>query len=171
MHRALALRHASTRSEISSKNRLTFRGYLSGRFVRDPHKHGVVLWYQRLFVKVNLKTVLTSTSMESTGEIEARRQRLLEKAKRSNDKSNRLQHKIQREVQKRTPKMSKIMKWQEKSVKYVNRGLRYMNEFDAQGEDNREQTEISFNLEKVCVYNFGQKKINVSTLLGGANGK
>ena len=64
------------------------------------------------------------------------------------------------------------MKWQEKSVKYVNRGLRYMNEFDAQGEDNREQTEISFNLEKVCVYNFGQKKmINVSTLLGGANGK
>ena len=105
--------------------------------------------------------------MESTRQIEARRQRLLEKAKRSNDKSNRLQRKIQREMQKRTPKMSKVMKWQEKSVKYVNRGLRYMNEFDTQGEDNRE---ISFNLEKVYVYNFRQE-INVSTLLGGANGK
>ena len=105
--------------------------------------------------------------MESTRQIEARRQRLLEKAKRSNDKSNRLQRKIQGEMQKRTPKMSKVMKWQEKSVKYVNRGLRYMNEFDTQGEDNRE---ISFNLEKVYVYNFRQV-INVSTLLGGANGK
>ena len=108
--------------------------------------------------------------MKSTRQIKTRRQRLLEKAKRSNDKSNRLQRKIQREMQKRIPKMSKVMKWQEKSVKYVNRGLRYMNEFDAQGEDNREQTEISFNLEKLCVYNFGQV-INVSTLLGGANGK
>ena len=107
--------------------------------------------------------------MKSTRQIKTRRQRLLEKAKRSNDKSNRLQRKIQREMQKRIPKMSKVMKWQEKSVKHVNRGLRYMNEFDVQGEDNRE---ISFNLEKVCVYNFGQKKmINVSTLLGGANGK
>ena len=105
--------------------------------------------------------------MESTRQIEARRQRLLEKAKRSNDQSNRLQRKIQGEMQKRTPKMSKVMKWQEKSVKYVNRGLRYMNEFDTQGEDNRE---ISFNLEKVYVYNFRQV-INVSTLLGGANGK
>ena len=66
--------------------------------------------------------------------------------------------------------MSKVMKWQEKSVKYVNRGPRYMNEIDAQGEDNREQTEISFNLEKVYVYNFGQM-INVSTSLGGVNGK
>ena len=108
--------------------------------------------------------------MKSTRQIETRRQRLLEKARRSNDKSNRLQRKIQREMQKRTPKMSKVMKWQEKSVKYVNRGLRYMNEIDAQGEDNREQTEISFNLEKVYVYNFGQM-INVSTSLGGANGK
>ena len=108
--------------------------------------------------------------MKSTRQIETRRQRLLEKARRSNGKSNRLQRKIQREMQKRTPKMSKVMKWQEKSVKYVNRGLRYMNEIDAQGEDNREQTEISFNLEKVYVYNFGQM-INVSTSLGGANGK
>ena len=108
--------------------------------------------------------------MKSTRQIETRRQRLLEKARRSNGKSNRLQRKIQREMQKRTPKMSKVMKWQEKSVKYVNRGLRYMNEIDAQGEDNREQTKISFNLEKVYVYNFGQM-INVSTSLGGANGK
>ena len=81
-----------------------------------------------------------------------------------------LQRKIQREMQKRTPKINKVMKWQEKSVKYVNRGLRYMNEIDAQSEDNCEQTEISFNLEKVYVYNFGQM-INVSTSLGGANGK
>ena len=44
-----------------------------------------------------------------------------------------------------------FMKWQEKMAKCVNRGLRCMNEFDAQGEDYREQTEISFNLEKVCV--------------------
>ena len=108
--------------------------------------------------------------MKSTRQIETRRQRLLEKARRSNDKSNRLQRKIQREMQKQTLKMSQVMKWQEKSVKYVNRGLRYMNEIDAQGEDNREQTEISFNLEKVYVYNFGQM-INVSTSLGGANGK
>ena len=121
--------------------------------MRDPHKHGVVLQYQRLFVKVNLKTVLTSTNMESTRQIKTRHQCLLEKAKRSNDKSNRLQCIIQREMQKRTPKMNKVMKWQEKSVKYVNRGLRYMNEFDAQGEDNRE---ISFNLEKVYVHNFRQ---------------
>ena len=105
--------------------------------------------------------------MKSTRQIKTPRQRLLEKAKRSNDKSNRLQRKIQHEMQKRTPKMSKVMKWQEKSVKYVNRGLRYMNEFDAQGEDNHE---ISFNLEKVCVYNFRQVII-VSTLLGGTNGK
>ena len=119
--------------------------------MRDPHKHGVVLQYQKLFVKVNLKTVLTSTNMESTRQIETRRQRLLEKAKRSNDKSNRLQCKIQREMQKRTPKMNKVMKWQEKSFKYVNRGLRYMNEFDAQGEDNRE---ISFNLEKVYTFSY-----------------
>ena len=108
--------------------------------------------------------------MKSTRQIETRRQRLLEKARRSNDKSNRLQRKIQCEMQKRTPKMSKVMKWQEKSVKYVNRGLRYMNEIDEQGEDNRKQTEISFNLEKVYVYNFGQM-INVSTSLGGVNGK
>ena len=108
--------------------------------------------------------------MKSTRQIETHRQRLLEKARRSNDKSNWLQRKIQREMQKRTPKMSKVMKWQEKSVKYVNRGLRYMNEIDAQGKDNRKQTEVSFNLEKVYVYNFGQM-INVSTSLGGANGK
>ena len=47
--------------------------------------------------------------------------------------------------------MNNFMKRQEKSAKYVNRGRRYMNEFDAQGEDNLEQTEISFNLEKVCI--------------------
>ena len=96
--------------------------------------------------------------MKSTRQIKTRRQRLLEKAKRNNDKSNRLQRKIQREMQKRIPKMSKVMKWQEKSVRYVNRGLRYMNEFDAQGEDNREQTEISLVCVKGMCIQFWTKK-------------
>jgi len=99
--------------------------------------------------------------MESTRQIEVRRQRLLEKARRSNSKSARLQRKIQREMEKQSPQMTKVMKWQEKSARYVNRGLRYMNEFDALGEDNHEETEISFNLEKVYVYNFKQM-INAS---------
>ena len=90
--------------------------------------------------------------MESRGEIEVRRQRLLEQARRSNAESGRLQRKIQREMQKRSPRMTKVMKWQEKSAKYVNRGLRYVDKYDALGKDNREETEISFNLEKVfCV--------------------
>ena len=46
-----ALGHASTRSEISGKNRLTYHEYLSARFVRDHHKHGVGLRYQKLFVQ------------------------------------------------------------------------------------------------------------------------
>ena len=94
--------------------------------------------------------------MEFTRQIEARRQRLLEKVRRSNSKSARLQRKIQREMEKRSPQMTKVMKWQEKSAKYVNRGLRYMNEFDALAKGNHEETAISFNLEKVHVYNFKQ---------------
>ena len=104
--------------------------------------------------------------MESTRQIEVRRRRLLEKAKRSNSKSARLQRKIQREMEKRSPQMTKIMKWQEKSVKYVNRGLRYMNEFDELAKDNHKETEISFNLEKVLVYNFKQM-INASMKFTG----
>ena len=145
-----ALKHASTRPEISGKNQLTYRNYLSARFVRLHHKHGVALGYQRLLVQVNFKTLLTSfnSNMKSARQIETCRRRLLEKA-RSNFKSNRLQKLIQREMRKETPNMNKVMKWQEKSARYVNRGLRYMNKFDAQNEDNRE---ISFNLEKVCTH-------------------
>ena len=104
--------------------------------------------------------------MEFTRQIEARRQRLLEKVRRSNSKSARLQRKIQREMEKRSPQMTKVMKWQEKSAKYVNRGLRYMNEFDALAKGNHEETEISFNLEKVHVYNFKQM-INASMKFTG----
>ena len=92
--------------------------------------------------------------MESTRQIEARRQRLLEKARRSNFKATRLERKIQREMEKRSPQMTNVMKWQEKSARYVSRGLRYMNEFDALLKDNHEETKISFNLEKVLCVQF-----------------
>ena len=55
-----ALKHASTRPKISGKNQLTYRNYLSDRFVRHHYKHGVALRYQSLFVQVNFKTLLTS---------------------------------------------------------------------------------------------------------------
>ena len=84
-----ALRHASTRSEISSKNRLTCHNYLGARFVRNHHKHGVGLRYQKLFFQVNLKSLLTSfnSNMKSTRQIKTHRQRLFTKARRSNLKS------------------------------------------------------------------------------------
>ena len=69
--------------------------------------------------------------MKSTRQIETRRQHLFEKARRSNIKSRRLQKRIQREIRRQNPNMNKVMKWQKKFVKYVNRGLRYMNEFDS----------------------------------------
>ena len=53
--------------------------------------------------------------MEATPTIEARRQRLIEKAARRNIKSKRLQKKIQREVQRKSPNMARISKWQNKS--------------------------------------------------------
>ena len=52
-------------------------------------------------------------------------------------------------MQKQTPNMNKVMKWQKKSAKYVNRGLRYMNKFDSLVKDNSEEKEIAFNMEKV----------------------
>ena len=55
---------------------------------------------------------------------------------------------------------------QEKSAKYVNRGLRYMNEFDALAKDNHEGTEVSFNFEKLHVCNFKQM-INTSMKITG----
>ena len=89
--------------------------------------------------------------MKSTRQIETRRQRLFEKARKSNVKSRRLQKRIQHEMRRQNPNMNKVMKWQKKSVKYVNRGLRYMNEFDSLIKDNRDENEISFNVEKVCM--------------------
>ena len=89
--------------------------------------------------------------MKSTRQIETRRQRLFEKARKSNVKSRCLQKRIQREMRRQNPNMNKVMKWQKKSVKYVNRGLRYMNEFDSLIKDNRDENEISFNVEKVCM--------------------
>ena len=47
--------------------------------------------------------------------------------------------------------MAKINNWNEKSAKYVNKGLRYMNKIDALDQENNDRTkEISFNVEKVC---------------------
>ena len=89
--------------------------------------------------------------MKSTRQIETRRQRLFEKARKSNVKSGRLQKRIQREMSRQNPNMNKVMKWQKKSVKYVNRGLRYVNEFDSLIKDNRDENEISFNVEKACM--------------------
>ena len=72
--------------------------------------------------------------------------KLFEKARKSNFKSRRLQKLIQREMRRQNPNMNKVMKWQKKSVKYVNRGLCYMNEFDSLVKDNRDENEISFNV-------------------------
>ena len=93
--------------------------------------------------------------MEATPTIEARRQRLIEKAARRNMKSKRLQKKIQREVQRKSPNMARISKWQNKSAKHVNKGLRYLDRMNALGEDqNDQETEVSFKLEKVCLCEF-----------------
>ena len=92
--------------------------------------------------------------MEATPTIEARRQRLIEKAGRRNMKSKRLQKKIQREVQRKSPNMARISKWQNKSAKHVNKGLRYLDRMNALGlgeDQNDQETEVSFKLEKVCL--------------------
>ncbi len=46
--------------------------------------------------------------------------------------------------------MTKNNKWKEKSAKYVNKGLRYLDEIGALDQDNHQATEISFKMEKVC---------------------
>ena len=148
-----ALRHASTRSEISSKNQLTCHDYLGARFVRDHHKHAVGLQYQKLFFQLNLKILLNSfnSNMKSTRQIKTHCQRLFKKARRSNVKSTHLQKRIQCEMKKQTPNKNKVMKWQKKSAKYVNRGLRDINEFDSLIKNNRDENEILFNVEKACI--------------------
>ena len=93
--------------------------------------------------------------MEARSTIEARRQRLTEKAARRNKKSKRLQRKIQREVQRKSPSMARISKWKNKSAKHVNKGLRYLDRVNALGkEKNDQRTEISCKLEKVCLCEF-----------------
>ena len=105
--------------------------------------------------------------MEATRTIEARRQRLIEKATRRNMKSKRLQKKIQREVQRKSPNMARISKWQNKSAKHVNKGLRYLDRMNALGEEQNDQgTEVSFKLEKVCLREFSSCMVvsNISVL-------
>ena len=96
-----------------------------------------------------------NSEMESSRQIEARRQRLIEKAARRNKKSKRLQRKIQREIEKKIPNMAKVSKWQDKSAKHVDKGLRYVDQMKTLGQDKNDQkTEISFKLEKVCLCEF-----------------
>ena len=96
--------------------------------------------YKRIFEK-----------MEPTDKVESRRQHLLGKATKYNKKSVRLLKKVEREIRNRRPNMAKINNWKEKSAKYVNKGLRYMNKIDALDQENNDRTkEISFNMEKVC---------------------
>ena len=96
--------------------------------------------------------------MEATHTIEERRQRLIEKAARRNKKSKRLQKKIQREIEKKNPNMIKVSKWQDKSAKHVDKGLRYMDQMKTLGQNKNDQkTEISFNLEKVCLCEFSSQ--------------
>ena len=93
--------------------------------------------------------------MEATHTIEARRQHLIEKAARRNMKSKHLQKNIQRKVQRKSPNMASISKWQNKSAKHVNKGVRYLDRMNALGENKNDQgTEISFKLEKVCLCGF-----------------
>ena len=78
------------------------------------------------FLNFEIESVSLNQSKE-----EAPRQRLFNKATRVNKKSSRLQKKIQREVKKRSLDMTKINKWQEKSAKYANKGLRCLDEIGA----------------------------------------
>ena len=85
--------------------------------------------------------------MEST-ETEARRQRLSEKAVKSNRKSSRYLKKVQREIQKGNSDITKMINWQKKSSKYLKRALRYMKERQTL-HDRGSKTEIFFKIEKV----------------------
>ena len=76
---------------------------------------------------------------------------MLGKATKYNKKSVRLLKKVEREIRNRRPDMAKINNWKEKSAKYVNKGLHYMNKIDALDQENTDDRtkEISFNMEKV----------------------
>ena len=88
--------------------------------------------------------------LNEANKYEVRRQPLLNKARRAHKKSNRLQKKIQRAVIQKNPDIAKIDKWQNKSSKYVDKGLRYLDEIDALNKDeHHESLEINFKMEKV----------------------
>ena len=89
--------------------------------------------------------------MESTDKVESRRQHLLGKATKYNKKSVRLLKKVEWEIRNRRLDMAKINNWKEKSAKYVNKGLCYMNKIDALDQENTDDRtkEISFNMKKV----------------------
>ena len=60
--------------------------------------------------------------------------------------------KTELKVRNRRPDMAKINNWKEKSTKYLNKGLRYVNKIDAMDQRGNDRTKpISFNMEKVCV--------------------
>ena len=104
-----------------------------------------------ILIILNPKMKSVKRSLNEANKHEARRQRLLNKARRAHKKSSRLQKKIQRAVTKQNPDMSKINKWQNKSSKYVDKGLRYLAEIDALDKDeNHESLDVNFKLEKVC---------------------
>ena len=91
-------------------------------------------------------------SLNEADKHEVRRQCLLNKASRAHKKSNRLQKKIQRAVIQKNPDISKIGKWQSKSAKYVDKGLRYLDEIGALNKDeHHESLEINFKMEKVSL--------------------
>ena len=89
--------------------------------------------------------------MESSAKIEARRQRLFEKASKSNKKSTRLLKKVEREIRKPNPEMTKVLTWQRKSAKLIEKGLRYLGEGKTLGKRGYSQaeTEVAFNMEEV----------------------
>ena len=103
-----------------------------------------------ILIILNPKMKSVKRSLNEANKHEVRRQRLLNKARRAHKKSSRLQ-KIQRAVTKQNPDMSKINKWQNKSSKYVDKGLRYLDEIDTLDKDeNHESLDVNFKLEKVC---------------------
>ena len=65
---------------------------------------------------------------------EANRHRLLKKARKSNAKSLKYLTNIQKEMSKNESNLAKVMKWQKKSIKAVNRGVRYLDQASALGQ-------------------------------------
>ena len=64
--------------------------------------------------------------MESSAKIEARRRMLFEEASKSNKKSTHLLKKVEPEIRKPNPDMTKVLMWQRKSAKLIEKGLRHL---------------------------------------------